>query len=86
MYVLETSQGRAKRRQIKHFKKKGMLKKLTALSLTGLLVLSSLAVPSLNGVLAADDTSKLLAFSTAEGGGRFASGGRNYDVYIVTSL
>lgn len=86
MYVLETSQGRAKRRQMKHFKKKGMFKKLTALSLTGLLALSSLAVPSLNGVLAADDTSKLLAFSTAEGGGRFASGGRNYDVYVVTSL
>lgn len=86
MYVLETSQGRAKKRQMKHFKKKGMLKTLTALSLTGLLALSSLAVPSLNGVLAADDTSKLLAFSTAEGGGRFASGGRNYDVYVVTSL
>ncbi len=86
MYVLETSQGRAKKRQMKHFKKKRMFKKLTALSLTGLLALSSLAVPSLNGVLAADDTSKLLAFSTAEGGGRFASGGRNYDVYIVTSL
>lgn len=86
MYVLETSQGRAKKRQMKHFKKKGMFKKLTALSLTGLLALSSLAVPSLNGVLAADDTSKLLAFSTAEGGGRFASGGRNYDVYVVTSL
>lgn len=87
MYVLQTLQGRAKRRQMKHFKKKGMFKKLTALSLTGLLALSSLAVPSLNGVLAADAiTSQLLAFSTAEGGGRFASGGRNYDVYVVTSL
>ena len=87
MYVLGTSSGRAKKRQMKHFKKKGMFKKLAALSLTGMLALSSLAVPNLNGVLAADATaSQLLAFSTAEGGGRFASGGRNYDVYVVTSL
>jgi len=87
MQILGASSGRAKKKLMKHLKKKGVFKRLTALSLTGVLVLSGIAFPCADNVFAADDTaSKLLAFPTAEGGGRFASGGRNYSVYIVTSL
>lgn len=32
------------------------------------------------------ENNTLLAFAGAEGGGRFATGGRGYDVYVVTTL
>jgi len=59
------------------------MKKPVAVVMAGMMMLGSLSVlPA--GTVRADEP--VLAFDTAEGGGKYATGGRGYDTYVVTSL
>lgn len=73
---------RPKRRKIS----KVNLRRKTAFIMAGILSISSVMLPMGTNVFAGESDAKILAFATAEGGGRFASGGRGYDVYTVTTL
>ena len=64
---------KAPNRKQKRLMKKNHAKRATAFVLAGLMVASSIVIPTGNSVFASD---KLLAFSGAEGGGRYATGGR----------
>ena len=54
-----------------------------ALALAGIMMLGGLTGPTAHYVMA---DGQVLAFDTAEGGGKYATGGRGYDTYVVTSL
>lgn len=74
-------------RRIKRWKIKKMnLRRKTAFIMAGILSLSSVMLPMGTCAFAGEGDAKILAFATAEGGGRYASGGRGYDVYTVTTL
>ena len=60
------------------------MKKPIAIALAGAMVLTGMASPTLSTT--ANAAEKVLAFDTAEGGGQYATGGRGYDTYVVTSL
>lgn len=60
------------------------IKKPVALALAGAMVFTSMTCPGMS--MKADAAEKVLAFDTAEGGGQYATGGRGYDTYVVTSL
>lgn len=60
------------------------MKKPVALALAGAMAFTSMTCPGMS--LKADAAEKTLAFDTAEGGGQYATGGRGYDTYVVTSL
>ena len=65
-----------------------MKKKLAALFMS--CIMAATCVPVFAADAASDstdsDSAKILAFPGAEGGGRYASGGRGQEVYIVTTL
>lgn len=64
------------------------VKKIVSMGLSFLLavtVIFLLPIWSANDVMASE-TKKIPAFPGAEGGGMYASGGRGYDVYVVTNL
>ncbi|MDM5327589.1 Ig-like domain-containing protein [Neobacillus sp. CF12] len=64
-------------------------KKIHAAILTSALAISSLLVApdnNVNAITAVETIDNVLAFPGAEGGGRYTSGGRFGDVYIVNSL
>lgn len=74
-------------RQIKHRRLiTSGLRRNAAFIMAGILSLSSVLLPMGTYAFAGERDVKMLAFATAEGGGRFASGGRGYDVYTVTTL
>ncbi len=58
-------------------------KKPIAMMMAGAMVFGGLTGPAANYVMADE---QILAFDTAEGGGKYATGGRGYDTYVVTSL
>lgn len=60
-------------------------KRATAFALAGLMATSGISLPAGTFAYGAENNT-LLAFAGAEGGGRFATGGRGYDVYVVTTL
>lgn len=72
-------------RKQKRLMKKGQAKRATAFVMAGLLATSGIILP-VNSYAYAGTDAKILAFEGAEGGGRYATGGRNYDVYVVTTL
>ena len=59
------------------------IKKPFAVAMAGMMMLGNLAGPVATNVLADEP---VLAFDTATGGGKYATGGRGYDTYVVTSL
>lgn len=59
------------------------IKKPFAVAMAGMMMLGNLAGPIAANVLADEP---VLAFDTATGGGKYATGGRGYDTYVVTSL
>ena len=69
--------------------KRGAIRRLSSIVMAGLLVASTALVP-VGGVFANEsnnlETAKIVAFPGAEGGGMYATGGRGYDVYVVTNL
>lgn len=60
------------------------VKKPVALALAGAMAFTSMTCPGMS--MNANAAEKVLAFDTAEGGGQYATGGRGYDTYVVTSL
>ena len=58
-------------------------KKPITMMMAGAMVFGGLTGPAANHVMADE---QILAFDTAEGGGKYATGGRGYDTYVVTSL
>lgn len=71
------------RRQMRKIKRIS-IKKAAAFVLAGVMTLSGISLPT--GIFAYAGDNTLLAFEGAAGGGRFATGGRGYDVYVVTTL
>lgn len=74
-------QNRAQRRRANRHH----VKRATAFALAGLMATSGISLPAGTFAYGAENNT-LLAFAGAEGGGRFATGGRGYDVYVVTTL
>lgn len=74
-------QNRAQRRRANRHH----VKRATAFALAGLMATSGISLPAGTFAYGAENNT-LLAFAGAEGGGRFATGGRRYDVYVVTTL
>ena len=60
------------------------IKKPVALALAGAMVFTSMTCPGMS--MKTNAAEKVRAFDTAEGGGQYATGGRGYDTYVVTSL
>ena len=65
--------------------RKTKFRRITAVAMA--VVLSTGAVFFQSGITAkAEPTAQTLAFPGVEGGGKYASGGRGYDVYVVDTL
>lgn len=81
-------ENREQRRKMKKSRaKSGKAKatRATAVMMAALMATSGMSLPT--GIFAyGAENNKLLAFAGAEGGGRYATGGRGYDVYVVTNL
>ena len=81
-------ENREQRRKMKKSRaKSGKAKatRATAVMMAALMATSGISLPT--GIFAyGAENNKLLAFAGAEGGGRYATGGRGYDVYVVTNL
>lgn len=77
----QKTQNRAQRRRANRHH----VKRATAFALAGLMATSGISLPAGTFAYGAENNT-LLAFAGAEGGGRFATGGRGYDVYVVTTL
>ena len=77
----QKTQNRAQRRRADRHH----VKRATAFALAGLMATSGISLPAGTFAYGAENNT-LLAFAGAEGGGRFATGGRGYDVYVVTTL
>ena len=81
-------ENREQRRKMKKSRaKSGKAKatRATAVMMAALMATYGMSLPT--GIFAyGAENNKLLAFAGAEGGGRYATGGRGYDVYVVTNL
>ena len=81
-------ENREQRRKMKKSRaKSGKAKatRATAVMMAALMATSGMSLPT--GIFAyGAENNKLLAFAGAEGGGRYATGGRGYDIYVVTNL
>ena len=70
--------------------KKAIIRRASGFAMAAFLMASTALIP-LEGLVyvkadTTNETASIVAFPGAEGGGMYASGGRGYDVYVVTNL